>query len=47
VKKRRYEGLVGKDPESTYCSGPSRAWLKLKLRHDGARRRFASSAAGA
>jgi bifunctional non-homologous end joining protein LigD len=36
VKERGYEGLVGKDQESTYRGGTSRAWLKLKVRHEGA-----------
>jgi bifunctional non-homologous end joining protein LigD len=36
VKQRGYEGLVGKDQESAYRGGTSRAWLKLKVRHEGA-----------
>jgi bifunctional non-homologous end joining protein LigD len=36
VNARGYEGLVGKDEESAYRGGPSRAWLKLKVRHEGA-----------
>ncbi len=36
VKERGYEGLVGKDQESAYYGGTSRAWLKLKVRHEGA-----------
>lgn len=36
VKERGYEGLVGKDADSTYRSGTSRVWLKLKVRHEGA-----------
>jgi bifunctional non-homologous end joining protein LigD len=36
VKERGYEGLVGKDQESTYPGGTTRAWLKLKVRREGA-----------
>jgi bifunctional non-homologous end joining protein LigD len=36
VKERGYEGLVAKDEQSTYRGGPTRAWLKLKVRHEGA-----------
>ena len=35
VNKRGYEGMVPKDPESTYQGGPSRSWLKVKLRREG------------
>ena len=26
---------MAKDPESTYRSGPTRAWVKVKVRHEG------------
>jgi ATP-dependent DNA ligase len=35
VKRRGYEGLVAKDEQSSYRPGPSRSWLKLKVRHEG------------
>ena len=35
VEERGYEGMVAKDPESTYRSGPTRAWVKIKVRHEG------------
>lgn len=34
--KRGYEGVVAKDEDSRYRSGPSRSWLKVKIRHEGA-----------
>jgi ATP-dependent DNA ligase len=36
VKQRGLEGLVANDPESSYRGGPSRSWLKVKLRREGA-----------
>jgi len=39
VQRRGYEGLVAKDESSAYRGGRSRAWLKVKRRHeDGAGR---------
>ena len=35
VEERGYEGMVAKDPESAYRSGPTRAWVKVKVRHEG------------
>jgi bifunctional non-homologous end joining protein LigD len=35
VKQRGYEGLVAKDAESLYRSGPTRAWVKVKIRQEG------------
>jgi bifunctional non-homologous end joining protein LigD len=35
VKERGYEGLVAKDAESTYRSGPTRSWVKVKIRREG------------
>jgi len=35
VEDRGYEGFVAKDPRSTYRTGPTRAWVKVKVRHDG------------
>jgi bifunctional non-homologous end joining protein LigD len=35
VKKRGYEGLVAKDEQSAYRSGPTGSWLKLKVRYEG------------
>jgi bifunctional non-homologous end joining protein LigD len=32
VKERGYEGLVAKDQESTYRGGPTRRWVKVKIR---------------
>jgi bifunctional non-homologous end joining protein LigD len=34
VVTRGYEGLVAKDPRSTYRFGTTRAWIKVKVRHD-------------
>jgi bifunctional non-homologous end joining protein LigD len=34
VKERGYEGLVAKDAESTYRSGPTRSWIKCKIRRE-------------
>ena len=35
VKERGYEGLVAKDAESTYRGGPTRRWVKVKIRREG------------
>ena len=35
VKERGYEGLVAKDAESAYRSGPTRSWVKVKVRREG------------
>jgi bifunctional non-homologous end joining protein LigD len=35
VKERGYEGLVAKDAESTYRNGPTRSWVKVKIRREG------------
>ena len=35
VKERGYEGLVGKDAESVYRAGPTRSWVKVKIRREG------------
>jgi hypothetical protein len=35
VKQRGCEGLVAKDDQSPYRPGPTRSWLKLKVRHEG------------
>ena len=35
VKERGYEGLVAKDAESPYRSGPTRSWVKVKIRREG------------
>ena len=35
VQERGYEGMVAKDPRSTYRPGPTRAWLKVKQRREG------------
>jgi bifunctional non-homologous end joining protein LigD len=35
VNERGYEGLVAKDAESTYRSGPTRSWVKVKIRREG------------
>ena len=34
VVERGYEGMVAKDFRSTYRAGPSRAWMKVKIRHE-------------
>jgi bifunctional non-homologous end joining protein LigD len=34
VEDRGYEGMVAKDPRSTYRSGPTRSWVKVKVRHE-------------
>ncbi len=34
VRARGYEGMVAKDPRSTYRAGATRAWIKVKVRHD-------------
>jgi bifunctional non-homologous end joining protein LigD len=35
VKERGYEGLVAKDAEASYRSGPTRSWVKVKIRREG------------
>jgi ATP-dependent DNA ligase len=35
VEERGYEGMVAKDPRSTYRSGGTRSWMKVKQRHEG------------
>ena len=35
VKERGYEGLVAKDDESLYRGGPTRSWIKVKIRREG------------
>lgn len=35
VERRGLEGFVAKDPQSTYRSGPTRSWVKVKLRQEG------------
>lgn len=35
VKQRGYEGLVAKRDASVYRAGPTRDWLKVKVRHEG------------
>jgi bifunctional non-homologous end joining protein LigD len=35
VKQRGYEGLVAKDERSPYRPGPTRSWLKVKVRYEG------------
>lgn len=35
VEERGYESMVAKDPRSTYRSGSTRAWAKVKVRHEG------------
>jgi bifunctional non-homologous end joining protein LigD len=35
VKERGYEGLVAKDADSVYRGGPTRSWVKLKVRQEG------------
>ncbi len=34
VESNGYEGMVAKDPRSTYRFGPTRAWVKVKVRHE-------------
>ena len=34
VQERGFEGMVAKDPRSTYRSGPTRSWVKVKVRHE-------------
>lgn len=34
VERRGLEGFVAKDPQSVYRSGPTRSWVKVKLRHE-------------
>ena len=35
MKERGYEGLVAKDAESVYRGGPTRSWIKVKVRQEG------------
>jgi bifunctional non-homologous end joining protein LigD len=35
VEERGYEGMVAKDPRSTYRPGSTRSWAKVKVRHEG------------
>jgi bifunctional non-homologous end joining protein LigD len=35
VEERSYEGMVAKDPRATYRADPTRAWVKVKVRHEG------------
>jgi bifunctional non-homologous end joining protein LigD len=35
VQRRGYEGMVAKDDSAPYRGGPSRTWLKVKVRHEG------------
>ena len=35
VQRRGYEGLVAKNESAPYRGGPSRSWLKVKVRHEG------------
>jgi hypothetical protein len=35
VKERGYEGLVAKDEQSLYRGGPTRSWIKCKIRREG------------
>src|SRR5712692_1572548 len=35
VQRQEYEGLVAKDEAAPYRGGPSRTWLKVKVRHEG------------
>ena len=35
VKERGYEGLVAKDDQSVYKGGPTRSWIKVKIRREG------------
>ena len=35
VEERGYEGMVAKDPHSTYRPGRTRAWVKVKQRREG------------
>lgn len=34
VEECGYEGMVAKDPRSTYRQGMTRAWVKVKVRHE-------------
>jgi hypothetical protein len=34
AQERGYQGMVAKDPRSTYRSGRTRSWVKVKVRHD-------------
>ena len=35
VQRRGLEGFVAKDPQSCYRSGPTKAWIKVKMRREG------------
>jgi bifunctional non-homologous end joining protein LigD len=35
VERRGLEGFVAKDPASAYRQGPTRSWVKVKVRHEG------------
>jgi ATP-dependent DNA ligase len=35
VEERGYEGMIAKDPRSTYRSGGTRSWMKVKVRREG------------
>ena len=35
VKEQGYEGLVAKDEQSLYRGGPTRTWIKVKIRREG------------
>src|SRR5262245_22162813 len=35
VKRNGWEGLVAKNPAAPYVQGPTRRWLKVKVRHEG------------
>jgi ATP-dependent DNA ligase len=35
VKERGYEGPVAKNAESVYWGGPTRSWVKVKIRPEG------------
>jgi len=40
VEQRGLVGFVAKDPASSYRAGPTRAWIKVKLRREGVFVRF-------
>ena len=35
VERRGLAGFIAKDPGSSYRSGPTRSWVKVKVRHEG------------
>lgn len=35
VEERRYEGMIVKDPRSTYRPGSTRSWAKVKVQREG------------